>query len=68
LSIDGSEEGDFTDDQIDAYSSFINDQNRFLLAAEDELFLYYQRLCMDYRERFGEGKADILCSNNFREI
>lgn len=60
LSITGSEEGDFTNDQIEAYSNFLKEKQRFITEAEDGLYSYYQSVCMDYRERFGEGTGDTL--------
>ncbi|MDQ0890247.1 hypothetical protein QFZ81_005335 [Paenibacillus sp. V4I9] len=60
LSIDGTEEGDFTNDQFDAYLNFINEKDRFISVAEDEMYSYYQSVCTEYRERFGAGQANVL--------
>lgn len=44
LSIDGTEEGDFTNEQIQAYLNFLQEKHRFIAEAEVELYSYYQNL------------------------
>ncbi len=57
LIINGEGDEDFEQNQIDAFVKFFDDNENLLLKAEDEIYEYYQDVCLDYRERL-EDSAD----------
>lgn len=57
LIINGEEDANFEQSQIDSFISFFNNKDKYLLEAENEIFKYYQKVCPDYRDRL-EDSAD----------
>jgi len=55
--INGEEDGEFEQSQIDAFIRFFNDKENLLVKAENEIYKYYQDVCLEYRGRL-EDSAD----------
>jgi hypothetical protein len=69
LIINGEEDGDFEQSQIDAFVKFFNDKEKLLLEAEDEIYKYYQDVCLDYRDRLEDSADEFAPSiSNKKEI
>lgn len=65
IGINGTEEAEFEQTQIDAFSIFLQNIEKLLLDAELSIYEYYQEVYLDYRERqddFADQVAPIISS------
>jgi hypothetical protein len=66
LVINGEEDTDFEQSQINSFINFMANKNKYLAEAEKEIFKYYQEVCPEYRDRLGDTAdefAPIVSSN-----
>lgn len=54
IAVDGEENANFEQSQIDSYIKFFENQKQYLLEAEEKIFEYYQKICLEYRNMLGE--------------
>ena len=60
LIIEGEENGEFEEEQIEAYKKFMQNKEELLEMCEEKVYIYYQEVNFDYRERLGEQFKDKL--------
>lgn len=60
LIIDGDDDAEFEEAQINAYNNFFRDKDILLRRAEDEILKYYLEVYIEYRKRLGNQFADIM--------
>jgi len=60
LIIDGEEDAEFEEAQVNAYNSFFRNKDSLLKQAEDAILKYYLEVYMEYRERLGDQFADTM--------
>ena len=58
LIIEGEENGEFEEEQIEAYKKFMQNKEELLEMCEEKVYIYYQEVNFDYRERLGEQFKD----------
>lgn len=59
LIINGEEDAKFEQSQIEAFRNFFNNEEEFLTVAEEEIFRYYQDICLDYRDRLDDSADEL---------
>ena len=60
LTIESEEDAQFETTQIEAYKKFIQQKSKLLKNCEKDTYKYYQEICSDYRDRFGNRSKDKL--------
>ena len=60
LIIEGDEDAQFENSQIEAYKEFMKNKDILLKKCEEESYEYYQNVCLDYRDRLGNEFKDKL--------
>ena len=60
LIIEGEEDAEFEEEQVEAYKKFMKEKEKLVRSCEEEVYNYYQKVNVDYRERLGEQFKDKL--------
>ena len=60
LIIEGEEDAEFEEEQLEAYKKFMKEKEKLVRSCEEEVYNYYQKVNVDYRERLGEQFKDKL--------